>query len=211
MALNNLCLNSPVKSGLIFFTLFFVALYGVVILFHLDALSSVLDNHWQTVDIAVLIHLYHQPPLFNFFFWLMAVIPGAANDHLVVLNCLAQTLVACIVFKISSSYLKSTFGGLVIGALYLMSPTVLLNSAYAFYPPLTSMGFALLVYAFFVIKDRPRFSAVLIGFSICYFYMIQNSFSFPAAFILLFIFSYISRKYPLKVFFGSTLVLSLAV
>ena len=218
-ALNNFCLKNPVKSGLIFFTLFFAVLYSVAIFFHLDTLSSVLDNHWQTADIealktdpiAALLHLHSQPPLFNFVFWLMAVIPGVAYDHLVILNCLAQTLVAFIVFKIASSYLKSMFGGLVIGVLYLMSPAVLLNSAYAFYPPLTSMGFAILIYAFFVIKDRPRFATLLTGFSICYLYMIRSSFSLPAAFILLLIFSYISRKYLSKVFLGSTLVLSLAV
>ena len=77
-ALNNFCLKNPVKSGFIFFTLFFTLLYSVVIFFHLDTLSSVLDNHWQTADIealktdpiAALLHLHSQPPLFNFFVFL---------------------------------------------------------------------------------------------------------------------------------------------
>ena len=218
-ALNNFCWKSPVKSGLTFFTLFFIALYGVVILFHLDTLSSVLDNHWQTADIAglkqdpiaALLHLHSQPPLFNFFFWLMAVIPGETYDHFVVFNCLAQSLVALIVFEISRHCLKSAFGGLLIGMLYLLSPAVLLNAAYAFYPPLTSMGFALLIYAFFVLKDKPRFAGTLIGFSICYLYMIRSSFSLPAAFILLCIFAYISRKYISKVFLALTLLISIVI
>ena len=218
-SVNTFSLESPAKFRAITFTFFFLLLYGIVICFQLDTLSSVLDNHWQTADITglkqapitALLHLHSQPPLFNFFFWLMAVIPGEAYDHFVVFNCLAQSLVALIVFEISRRYIKSAFGGLLIGMLYLLSPAVLLNSAYAFYPPLTSMGFALLIYAFFILKDRARFAAVLIGFSICYLYMIRSSFSLPAAFILLCIFAYISRRYISKVFLASTLVLSIAI
>ena len=216
---NNFSLENPVKSRFVFFGLFFLVLYCVVIHFNLDTLSSVLDNHWQTADIeglkkdpiAALLHLHSQPPLFNFFFWLMAVIPGDAYDHFVVFNCLAQSLVGLIVVEISSRYLRSSVGGLAIGILYLLSPGVLLNSAYAFYPPLTSMGFALLIYAFFVLQDKPRFASVLIGFSICYLYMIRSSFSLPAAFILLCIFAYSSRKYLSKVFLVSTLAFSVSI
>lgn len=217
--LSDFTLQCPVKSRLIFFGLFFLSLYGVVIGFNLDTLNSVLDNHWQTADIealrqdpiAALLHLHSQPPLFNFFFWLMAVIPGEAYDHFVIFNCLAQSLVALIVCEISSRYLKSTFGGIVIGGAYLLSPAVLLNSAYAFYPPLTSMGFALLVYAFFVLKDKPKFATILVGFSVCYLYLIRSSFSLPAAFILLCIFAYISRKYISKIFLVTALMFSIAV
>ena len=218
-SINTLSLESPAKFRAITYTFFFLILYGLVICLQLDTLSSVLDNHWQTADIAglkqdpitALLHLHSQPPLFNFFFWLMAVIPGEAYDHFVVFNCLAQSLVALIVSEISRPYLKSAFGGLLIGVLYLLSPAVLLNAAYAFYPPLTSMGFALLIYAFFVLKDKPRLAATLIGFSICYLYMIRSSFSLLAAFILLCIFAYISRKYISKVFLASTLILSMAI
>ena len=218
-SINRLSLESPGKFKVIAFASFFLILYGAVIFLQLDTLSSVLDNHWQTADIvrlkqdpiAALLHLHSQPPLFNFFFWLMAVIPGDVYDHFVIFNCLAQSLVALIVFEISRHYVKSGFAGLMIAILYLLSPAVLLNSAYAFYPPLTSMGFALLIYAFFVFKDRPKFSAVLIGFSICYLYMIRSSFSLPAAFILLCIFAFIIRRYISKVFLASTLLISIAI
>ena len=151
--INHFSLESPAKFRAIAFFSFFLILYGVVIFLQLDTLSSVLDNHWQTADIvrlkqdpiAALLHLHSQPPLFNFFFWLMAVIPGNAYDHFVIFNCLAQSLVALMVFEISRHYVKSAFAGLIIAILYLLSPAVLLNSAYAFYPPLTSMGFALLI------------------------------------------------------------------
>lgn len=217
--LDNFFLDNPVKSRYIFLVIFFFVLYGIVISFNLDTLSSVLDNHWQTADIeslkkdptAALLHLHSQPPLFNFFFWLMAIIPGEAYDHFVILNCLAQSLVALIVVEISRSYLKSPLSGLAIGMLYLLSPAVLLNSAYAFYPPLTSMGFALLIYAFFLLSDRPKFASVLVGFSVCYLYMIRSSFSLPAAFILLCIFTYISRKYISKVFLVTVLVFSTVI
>ena len=218
-SINTFSLESPAKFKAIAFAFLFLLLYGIVICLQLDTLSSVLDNHWQTADIAglkqdpiaALLHLHSQPPLFNFFFWLMAVIPGETYDHFVVFNCLAQSLVALIVFEISRHCLKSAFGGLLIGILYLLSPAVLLNAAYAFYPPLTSMGFALLIYAFFVLKDKPRFAATLIGFSICYLYMIRSSFSLLAAFILLCIFAYISRKYISKVFLALTLLISIVI
>jgi hypothetical protein len=217
--INRFSLESPTKFRAITFFSFFLILYGVVIFLQLDTLSSVLDNHWQTADIvrlkqdpiAALLHLHSQPPLFNFFFWLMAVIPGNAYDHFVIFNCLAQSLVALIVFEISRHYVKSAFVGLIIAILYLLSPAVLLNSAYAFYPPLTSMGFALLIYAFYVFKDKPKLAAVLIGFSICYLYMIRSSFSLPAAFILLSIFAYITRKYLSKFFLALTLLISISI
>jgi len=217
--INHFSLGNPAKLRAIAFASFFLLIHGVVIFFELDTLSSVLDNHWQTADIvilkqdpiAALLHLHSQPPLFNFFFWLMAVIPGDAYDNFVIFNCLAQSLVALIVFEISRRYVKSSFVGLLIALLYLLSPAVLLISAYAFYPPLTSLGFALLIYAFYVFRDKPKFAAVLIGFSICYLYMIRSSFSLPAAFILLCIFAYITRKYLSKVFLTSTLLISIAI
>ena len=217
--INNLFTEKPTQSRLTLFALFFLTLYGVVIFFNLDTLSSVLDNHWQTADIeglkkdpvAALLHLHSQPPLFNLFFWLFSILPGNAYDHFVLFNCLCQSLIAVIVFEISSQNLKSKFGGIIMGVLYLLSPPVLLNSAYAFYPALTSMGFALLVYGFFTLKAKPKLASTLIGFSVCYLYMIRSSFSLPAAFILLSIFAYISRKCLSRKFLASTITISAVI
>ena len=217
--INSFFIKNPIFARWTLFGAFFITLYGVVLLFNLDTLSSVLDNHWQTADIEglkkdpinALLHLHSQPPLFNFFFWFFTVLPGQAYDHFVVFNCLCQALVALIVFEIASNILKSKFGGLLIGALYLLSPPVLLNSAYAFYPPLTSMGFSILVFGFFIVNEKPKFSAVLIGGSICYLYMIRSSFSLPAGLILISVFAYVSRKHLPKLFLVSTLAISISI
>jgi hypothetical protein len=216
-SINNFFLEKVIFSRIILFCLFFLALYSAVIFLNLDTLHSVLDNHWQTADIEglkkdpvnALLHLHSQPPLFNFFFWLFATIPGGAYDNFVLFNCLCQSLIALIVFEIASQFLKARLGGLAIAALYLFSPPVLLNSAYAFYPALTSMGFAILLYGFFVINRQPRYASVLIGFSVCYLYMIRSSFSLPAAIILLCVYIYLSRKVLAKTFILSTVACSL--
>lgn len=217
--LNTFFIEKSISSKILLFFLFFIALYGIVIFFNLDTLHSVLDNHWQTADIeglkkdplSALLHLHSQPPLFNFFFWLFSTIPGGAYDNFVIFNCLCQSLIALIVFEIASQILKSKVGGIVIGFLYLISPPVLLNSAYAFYPALTSMGFAILIYGFFVINKQPRYASILIGFSICYLYMIRSSFSLPAAIILLCIYIYLGRKHIAKIFLASIVTCSLLI
>lgn len=217
--INKFFTDKPIFSRWVLFASFFIALYGIIILFNLDTLSSVLDNHWQTADIEglkkdpvnALLHLHSQPPLFNFFFWFFSTLPGVAYDHFVVFNSLCQSLVALIVFEITSSNLKSKFGGLIISSLYLLSPPVLLNAAYAFYPPLTSMGFAILIYGLFTLNEKPKFAAILIATAICYLYMIRSSFSLPAGLILLSIFAFVSRKKLSKPFLLSTLAISIAV
>jgi len=218
-SVNTFFIEKAISSKILLFFLFFIALYGIVIFFNLDTLHSVLDNHWQTADIeglkkdpiSALLHLHSQPPLFNFFFWFFSTIPGGAYDNFVIFNCLCQSLIALIVFEITSQILKSKVGGIVIGLLYLISPPVLLNSAYAFYPALTSMGFAILIYGFFVINKQPRYASILIGFSICYLYMIRSSFSLPAAIILLCIYLYLGRKHITKVFLASIVTSSLLI
>ena len=80
-----------VQSRAALFLFFFSLLYFVVIVFNLDTLHSVLDNHWQTADIEALkkdpakalLHLHSQPPLFNFFYWLFSLMPGEAYDYFV--------------------------------------------------------------------------------------------------------------------------------
>jgi hypothetical protein len=208
-----------VQSRAALFLFFFSLLYFVVIFFNLDTLHSVLDNHWQTADIAALkkdpakalLHLHSQPPLFNFFYWLFSLMPGEAYDYFVLFNCLCQSIVTLILFEISSRILKTPFRGALLALFYLLSPPVLLYSAYAFYPALTSMGFAILIFGFFLIKEKPKLSGILIAFSICYLYMIRSSFSLPAALILLSIFIYLSRKNLSKLMLISITTISTVV
>jgi hypothetical protein len=87
----------------------------------------------------------------------------------------------------------------------------LLYSAYAFYPALTSLGFAILVLGFFIFAQKPSLSAALVGFSICYLYMIRSSFSLPAALILLTIFVYLSRRYLSKIALITLVSISLTI
>jgi hypothetical protein len=205
-------IEKPFSSTIAVLGLFFSILYSSVIFLGLDTLESVLGNHWQTADIevlrkdpiAALLHLHSQPPLFNFLYWLLDTLPGRAYDYFVIINCLAQSIVALIVVKISSQILKSPTGGFGMGIFYLISPATLLYATYAFYPPLTSMGFAILVYGFFILHSRTRLASILIVSAVCYLYLIRSSFSLPAGIILLSIFIYQARNYVSKQFLLTT-------
>ncbi len=205
-------IEKPFLSTIVVLGFFFTILYSCVLLLGLDTLESVLGNHWQTADIealrkdpvAALLHLHSQPPLFNFLYWLLDTLPGRAYDYFVIVNCAAQSIVALIIVKICGQILKSPAGGLGMGVLYLISPAVLLYATYAFYPPLTSMGFATLVYGFFILKHRTKLASILIVSAVCYLYLIRSSFSLPAGFILLSIFIYLARNSVSKQFLLAT-------
>jgi hypothetical protein len=198
----------PLRANLMLLSTIFILLYSIIIAFNLNTLESVLDNHWQIADInalkknptLALLHLHSQPPLFNFTFWLLSQLPGTPYDNFVIFNSFCQSIVTIIVITITSQLVKKRAIGILIGLLYVLSPPVLLNSAYPFYPPLTSMGFAILTYGFFILRSQAKIGSYLISFSICYLYLIRSSFSLIAAIILLILFLYISQKQLSKIF-----------
>jgi hypothetical protein len=219
LKLDELFYHHPLGANLILLCSCFITLYSVIILCNLNTLEAVLDNHWQIADInalrkdplLALLHLHSQPPLFNFIFWLLSHLPGTSYDKFVIYNSFCQSIVTLIVITITSQIVKKRVVGIVVGLLYILSPPVLLNSAYPFYPPLTSMGFAILTYGFFILKSQPKISSYLIAFSICYLYLIRSSFSLFAAMILLILYLFLSKKYLSKFFRITFTVLTLIV
>lgn len=211
--------RAPCFTNIAIFIVIFLLLYNFIIFFNLDTLHSVLDNHWQIADIEALkrdpvsslLHLHSQPPLFNFFYWILSVLPGNAYDNFVILNTFCQTIVALILILLTANILKTKVGGIILGILYVISPSVLLNSAYPFYPPLTSMGFSLLIYGFYLLKIKPKIASILIGFSICYLYMIRSSFSLLAGIILITLYIFIARNDLSKIFISIVTSITLII
>jgi hypothetical protein len=209
----------PMLTNVCLFIVFFLFIHTFIFIFNLNTLESVLDNHWQIADIealnkdpiTALLHLHSQPPLFNFIFWLLNTAPGTVYNNFIILNSASQSLVAVLLASMAAQILNSRSVGILIGLLYIASPPVLLNAAYPFYPPLTSAGFAILTYGFLNLRSQPILNSILIGFSLCYLYLIRSSFSLPAAIIFLIIYIFIGRYFLSKVFLATLVSLTLCV
>lgn len=217
---NKISLMNSLINRLIFFGFGFILTYSITKYFQLDSLEWVLGTHWQILDLKYLIkdpfhsliYLHSQPPLLNFLIWIMSLNSFGIYSSFIVVNCLAIAVVSLILFDILFYYLQSNYVSLIITIAYLISPSVLLNISYPFYPVLDTLGYALLVYSFFKIKSNTNFSIKLFAFSICYLSLLRASFSLPGAIVLsaIYIFyirKHISMKKILSYFFVSYLVI----
>ena len=222
---------SALRSGSKFYSnwslglIFFLVSFSLVHLLGLNTLEAVLGNHYQILDIPVLLadpfgsllHDPFQPPLLNFWIWLMSVVPGSLYGNMVITNCVLIAFIAVILFRITSFYLKSLLGGFLLTLFYVVSPPLLLNAAYPFYVIAASLGYACIVYSFFVLNEKPKYSLALFLFSITYLYFLRSSFSLPAAIVLSCVYIYFARKnlpkLRLALFFtiGFSVMLSLPI
>jgi hypothetical protein len=203
--------------------IFFMTVFLLVHLLGLNTLEVVLGNHYQILDIPVLLadpfksllHDPFQPPLLNFWIWLMSVAPGSLYENMVITNCILIAIIAVILFRITSVYLKSKLGAFLLSLFYVVSPPILLNAAYPFYVIAASLGYACLVYSFFVLNERPKYSLGLFLFSLIYLYFLRSSFSLPAALVLSCVYIYFARKnftkIRLSLFFAMGLSVMLAL
>jgi len=195
--------RNPNIANYIVLAVFFLIPLLLVHILNLDTLESVLDNHWQILDLAVLksdpinsiFYLHYQPPLLNSLIFILLNIPGSIYENMILLNCIFITIIALILFRITSHYLKSERLGFTLTLIYVVSPPILLSAAYPFYVLATSMGYACLVYSFFIIYSNRRISLFLFLFSIIYLYYLRTSFSLPAIVILSTVYLYYSKSY----------------
>lgn len=167
-------------------TVFLTAItYLLVVSLRLNTLEHLLHYHWQFMDFSSLLespsksllYLHSQPPLLNFIVWLLLLLPGTLYGNFLILNAFCVAIVSLIIFIISRHYLRSTLGALAITLLYMVTPATLLNAAYPFYPCLTTVGYALLVYSFFIAALKPRLSLFLFVFSLVYLGLLRISFT----------------------------------
>lgn len=187
--------------------LFFVFLgYAFVKFLQIDTLGDVFGNHWQYLDIKSLearpwdslLHLHTQPPLLNFITWILMSLPGTLYQNFVLLNSFCVGFAALLIFIILGDIIGSKKIAIVAAVLYLISPPTLLNVAYPFYPCLTTLGFALLVYSFYIAKINYKKSLMIFIVSICYLGLLRTSFSLAhAAFFVVLYYFYVRNQFRL--------------
>jgi hypothetical protein len=203
-------INKKKYWRLAFLLIFTIFPLGLTYSLHLNTLSSVLDNHWQILDLKLLLQdpvnsllqLHSQPPLLNAIIWGLSLGTNDIYNNFILLNCIAIAVIAMIIFDISRHYLSSNRIALLIAILYTVSPPTLLNISYPFYPVLNSLGFALIVYSFFILKNSSSLSLTMFACAIAYLYLLRSSFTLPSAILLTVIYCYFARKYvPKKTIF----------
>ncbi len=190
--------------------------------FHLNTLSFVFQAHWQFLDrpelarapLESLLDLHSQPPLLNAIVWALGADSPALYERFVILNAICAGLTAFILYHIVAHYLKHG-AALIIALLYLITPPTLLNIAYPFYPCLTALGYALMVYAFHCIATRPKLALAAFVIAISYLTLLRSSFSPLHTVFFCALFYYFSRatlsKKQLACGFIIALILALAV
>jgi hypothetical protein len=203
--MNNTYFSSPFAKywRVVFLIIFTTLTLAITKVLHLDTLSTSLDNHWQILDIPLLLQnplesllqLHSQPPLLNTIIWLLSFGSNGIYNNFVFLNCLGISIIAMVIFEISQHYLSSTRIALLLAFLYTVSPPALLNASYPFYPVLNSIGFALIVYSFFILQRTPTLSLTIFTCAIAYLYLLRSSFTMPSAIVLSAIYLYFARAY----------------
>jgi hypothetical protein len=166
---------------ILFFGIELVAVYAL----HLDSLNVLLQHHWQFADLNSLalepftswIYIHSQPPLLNIFVAVFLWINDQAYADFIILNCLCAALssftILFIVNRFSAHY---KWLGYCFAAAYLLAPSTLLNSAYPYYPALTSAGYSALALSFFTAAHSKRLSLTLLCASLIFLTLLRSSF-----------------------------------
>lgn len=151
----------------------------------IDTLHEALDKHWQFLDLAwldsdplgSLWQLHAQPPLLNLIAWLLGLLPGDRYSHFLTLNAACTGLTGLVIYAVGWRYTRQRAWAIGLTAAYVVSPPVLLNTAYPFYPCLTAAGYAVMVYALSVLNEqRGRAVALLLG-AVLFLALLRSSFS----------------------------------
>lgn len=175
----------PVVYWISIFILFFgielVAVYAA----NLNTLSVLLQHHWQIADMFSLaaepftswIYIHSQPPLLNLIIATFLTINGEAYTDFIILNCLCAAFTSStILFIINKCLVDKKWLGYVFAVVYLLAPATLLNSAYPYYPALTSAGYAGLALSFFTAHRREKLSLTILCVSLIFLTLLRSSF-----------------------------------
>lgn len=151
----------------------------------LDTLGNALNQHWQFLDLDVLDReplaslwqLHAQPPLLNALAWLLGWLPGDRYHNFLIVNALCTGVTALVIYLLTWRYTRRRLWAGTLTAAYVVSPPVLLNSAYPFYPCLTAVGYAVMVYALGTFDERRTRATTLLMGSVLYLALLRSSFS----------------------------------
>lgn len=200
------------------------AIFASVKFLDLDTLSSVFESYWQYLDLPELLadpfksllYFHAQPPLLNTIVFLISQFPGDLYNKFIIINSISIALVAQIIFTIISTSTGLRSLGIIIGCSYIVFPSTLLNAAYPFYPSITTLGYAVLIYAFYIAKRETTKSILYFIVAITYLSLLRSSFSIlhTLIFILLYYFCfkiYFHKNFLLLGSLVITLSLSLIV
>lgn len=164
----------------IFFAIQLIAVHAL----RLDSLAALLEHHWQIADLHSLashpftswIYIHTQPPLFNLIVAAFLAMNGQAYADFIFLNCFCAALTSfTILFVINRCVTHRKWPGYCFAILYLLAPSTLLNSAYAFYPALTSAGYSALALSFFTAAHNKKLSLFLLCASLIYLTLLRSS------------------------------------
>ena len=166
---------------ILFFCIEFIAVHGL----DLDSLSALLQHHWQVADLHSLsaepftswIYIHTQPPILNVvvavFFWMN----NKVYADFIVLNCLCAAFTASTILIIVNRYaVPYKWIGYCFAVAYLIAPSTLLNSAYPYYPSLTSAGYSALGLSFFTASQSKKLSLILLCASLIFLTLLRSSF-----------------------------------
>lgn len=164
-------------------------------------MGEILGGYWQFLDLEVLglrpyeslLHLNSQPPLLNFIVWLLAFLPGSVYENFIFLNAACMSVVGLLLYIFSARFLPALWAFFVV-LVYLVSPAVLLNIGYPFYPCLTTLGYAVLAFAFYLPAGKIRLSIFLVLLSVAYLSLLRSSFSMVHALLFVLVYLMLNRR-----------------
>lgn len=196
------------KNNVVLLFLVFVIVYMWGIQWAgLNTLGNSLETHMQFLDLQLLkekpfkslLYMHSQPPLLNLIAWLLAIIFPDLYIGFIITNIACTFIIGLIVYKVTFYYLDNLKLSIGLTVFFLLSPSVILNTAYPFYPILTALGYAVLVYSFFIVKEQRLFSVLIFSVAIIYLSLLRSSFSIlHAIFFLILYFFYTRKNIPLK-------------
>lgn len=198
--------------------------WGLNIILELNSLESVLQSHWQILDLSILfsdpmnsiLYLHSQPPLLNTILIFLDKITGSAYENFVLFNSILIGCITSLIFKIIFDRTKNFTISLVLSSCYLLYPTTLLNIGYPFYPCISAFGYMLLLYSFHLNNINQSKSFIYFSFACILLSLTRSSFSIlhTLIFILIFYFYTFNSRFPSKKFLiitSLTIILSLVI
>jgi hypothetical protein len=198
-----------IGGWLVIFGLIFIVSYvSLIKIFNLDVLAKTIDTHMQFLDVPVLIthpffsllYDHAQPPLLNAILWLMSVISPDNYQGMLVFNILCCFIINLIVYDIIGFYNKNRKINIFLLFSFSLSPSAILYITYPFYPFPTALGYAGLIYAFFISSHNPKVSVRVIVLFGIYLTLLRSSFTgLHAYFFVTLLIIYIKQK-PTKKF-----------
>jgi hypothetical protein len=211
--------RASLGEALAVFAACFIADRTLVAWLGLDTLADVLEKHWQFLDLArldahplgSLWQLHAQPPLLNALAWLLGRMPGDRYEDFIHLNALCTAVTGMLLYIVALRESRQRWLARLVTAAYVLSPAVLLNTAYPFYPTLTAMGYAVVAYALSIVSERPKRSFALTVGAFMFLALLRSSFTPLHALAILAVFLACATPKPKLGMCGWIIALGVAV